>query len=91
MVVQQSQKFASIASLLYCLMMNSLMEMSSFTASLEVAHSQPNLFDSANLAVFLQDLKTRDFSSLLFVMTAVSLVEYNHTSTEEMISYVRIQ
>ena len=67
------------------------MEMSSFTASLEVARSQPNLFDAANLAVFLQDLKAKDYSSLLFVMTVVGLVEYKNTSsTEEMITHVRL-
>lgn len=70
-------------------MVDAIMTMPSFTPSLEYTNTQPNLFDSGNLKPFLDDLKNKEYYSLLLFVIIVDTVEYKHiVSSESMISLV---
>lgn len=72
-------------------MIDAIMAMPPFTSRLEYANTQPNLFDSANIESFVNDLKNKQYYSLLLFVIMVSTVEYKQiASSESMINLVDV-
>ena len=70
-------------------MIRSLMKMSPFTSSLQFTDLQPNLFDISNLNSLLNDLQSKQFDSLLFILCIISCNEYSTPSSiQQILSHV---
>ena len=66
-------------------MIRSLMKMAPFTSSLQYTDLQPNLFDISNLNSLLNDLQSKQFDSLLFILCIISCNEYSAPSSIQQI------
>ena len=70
-------------------MIRSLMKMSPFTSSLQFTNLQPNLFDISNLNSLLNDLQSKQYDSLLFILCIISCNEYSTPSSiQQILSHV---